>query len=355
MPTRVFVTGITGYIGGDAFYLIQQNHPDLEFSALIRTEDKARQVREKYPKVRVVLGDLDDAAKVTQEAAWADIVIHTADASDHVGAANAIAKGMVEGHSPERPGYWLHTGGTGILTYFDSEVRKVSGEPDEKVFNDWYGVDELVNLPTAAFHRNVDEIVLDTGSKHSDRVKTVIVCPPTIYGRGRGPVSGRGRQVYELASFILKQKYSPQIGRGLARWNNVHVYDLSRLYDSLVRAALDPTKRDDKEIWGAKGYLLSENGEHIWGDLSRLIGQQAFKYGHLTHEPEHKEWSLDEALRSPAGFEAASWGYNSRGSALRARNILGWRPQERSLEAEVPEIIRSEAARLVCVMGTSSI
>ncbi|KAE8345655.1 hypothetical protein BDV24DRAFT_125423 [Aspergillus arachidicola] len=346
MPAKVFVTGITGYIGGDAFHLIQQNHPDFEFSALIRTEDKAQQVREKYPKVRVVLGDLDDADKIAKEAAWADIVIHTADASDHVGAANAIAKGMVDGHSPARPGYWLHTGGTGILTYFDSEVRKVSGEPDDKVFNDWDGVDELVNLPAAAFHRNVDEIVLDIGSKHSDRVKTVIVCPPTIYGRGRGPVSGRGRQVYELASFILKEKYSPQLGRGLARWNNVHVYDLSRLYDGLVRAALDPVRQNDKEIWGAKGYFLSENGEHVWGDLSRQIGQQAFKHGYLTQEPEHKQWSLDEALKSPAGFEAASWGYNSRGSALRAREVLGWKPQEQSLEAEIPEIIRAEAARL---------
>lgn len=77
MPAKVFVTGITGYIGGDAFHVIQQTHPELEFSALIRTEDKAQKVREKYPKVRVVLGDLDDADKIAKEAAWADIVIRS--------------------------------------------------------------------------------------------------------------------------------------------------------------------------------------------------------------------------------------------------------------------------------------
>lgn len=157
----------------------------------------------------MVIGELDDSDKLAKEAAWADVVIHTADASDHAGAANAISKGLIEGHSPERPGYWLHTGGTGILTYFDSDVRKVAGEPDDKVFNDWDKVDELVNLPAAAFHRNVDEIVLKAGTEHADRVKTAIVCPPTIYGRGRGPISGRGRQVYEFTSFILKEKYSP--------------------------------------------------------------------------------------------------------------------------------------------------
>lgn len=95
---------------------------------------------------------------------------------------------MIKGYSPERPGYWLHTGDTGILTYFDSDVWKVAGEPDDKVFNDWGKVEELVNLPAAAFHRNVDEIVLKTGTDHADRVKTAIVCPPTIAGDNVLPI-----------------------------------------------------------------------------------------------------------------------------------------------------------------------
>ena len=274
------------------------------------------------------------------------MISDTADSSDHVVAANAIAKGMVDGHTADRPGYWLHTGGTGILTYFDSEVRKTYGEHDEKVFNDGDGVEELTNLPTEAFHRNVDEIVLNTGIRHAATVKTAIVCPPTIYGKGRGPVSGRGRQAYELASFILKQKYCPLIGKGLARWNNVHVYDLTRMFEGLVDKALDPSQKNNTEIWGAKGYFLCENGEHVWGDLSKYIGKTSFSLGYLPQEPAWKEWSLDEAVKSPAGFEAASWGWNSRGTAVRARKTFGWQPKERSLEEEVPEIIHAEAARL---------
>lgn len=106
----------------------------------------------------------------------------TADASDNVGAARAISEGLVLGHSKNNPGYWLHTGGTGILTYFDTRDGKL-GESSDKVFNDWEGVDELVNLPQEAFHRNVDEMVIECGSKHGDAVKTAIVCPPTIYGK----------------------------------------------------------------------------------------------------------------------------------------------------------------------------
>lgn len=106
-------------------------------------------------------------------------MVDTADASDHEGAAKSIAAGLKAGHSNDNPGFWLHTGGTGILTYFDSSAGKF-GEEDNKVFNDYSGVDELVNLPHEAFHKNVDEIVLEAGK--TDSVKTAIVCPPTIYG-----------------------------------------------------------------------------------------------------------------------------------------------------------------------------
>ena len=108
-------------------------------------------------------------------------ITDTADASDHEGAAKAIASGLAEGHTPSNPGYWLHTGGTGILTYEDSHNNRL-GEWSTKEYNDLSGVDDLTHLPDDAFHRNVDKIVLEAGTKHADRVKTALVCPPTIYG-----------------------------------------------------------------------------------------------------------------------------------------------------------------------------
>lgn len=270
----------------------------------------------------------------------------TANSADSVEGAEAITKGLVEGHTPERPGYWLHTGGTGILTYFDSVVRKTFGEPDDKVFNDYDGVSELLNLPSDAFHRNVDEIVLRTTREHPDVVKATIVCPPTIYGKGRGPVSGRGRPVYELAAFILQEKYCPRIGRGLGRMNNVHIVDLSQVYELLLEAALDQAQKDNKEIWGAETYFFTENGEHTWGELARQIGEEAQKLGFIDGPPpELRDYSMEDAEKY-AGFEATSWGMNARCEAVRARKVLGWKPWERSLVAEIPTIIVSEAERL---------
>ena len=69
------------------------------------------------------------------------------------------------------------------MTYKDSENNfQGLGKRSEKQYNDLTGIEELTHLPNEAFHRNVDTIVLETGIKHADSVKTTIVCPPTIYG-----------------------------------------------------------------------------------------------------------------------------------------------------------------------------
>lgn len=112
------------------------------------------------------------------------VCLDAADASDHEGAAKAIAAGLIKGHSKDQPGYWLHTGGTGILTYTDSKDNFAGlGKKTDKEYNDLTGVEELTSLPDEAFHRNVDKIVLETGAKNTDAVKTALVCPPTIYVR----------------------------------------------------------------------------------------------------------------------------------------------------------------------------
>ncbi|KXT09088.1 hypothetical protein AC579_5295 [Pseudocercospora musae] len=339
MAPKIFITGITGYIAGDAFYVLYKAHPDYEYSALLRTQEKADKVTSLYPNLRPVIGSLDDSSVLEEEASKADIVLHAADASDHEGAARAISKGLAKGHSKETPGFWLHTGGTGILTYFDSKDNRLGEEWTRSEFNDYSGVSELTNLPDEAFHRNVDKIVLETAETHGDVVKTAIICPPTIYGKGRGPISGRGRQVYELTTLILRKAYAPVIGKGKAKWDNIHIHDLSSVYLLLVSAAV--SRNLSSEIWGQKGYFLTENGRHVWGDLSRFIAEKASEMGAIPPDFRVESLSKQEAWET-ADFQALSWGLNSMGKAERARKVLGWEPKECSLEEEVPRIIEGE-------------
>ena len=231
---------------------------------------------------------------------------------------------------------------SGILTFQDDKDG-CKGQWSDKQYNDWDGVSELTNLPDDAFHRNVDKIVLETGEKHGDVVKTALICPPTIYGTGRGPVSGRSRQVYRMAELMLSAKYIPIVGEGKARWNNVHVADLSDVYLLLTEAAV--AGRLDPELWGgANVYYLTENGEHRWDELATKIAQDAERLGYvksLQKQPLSREAALDAA-----GFEAVSWGLNSRGKSERARKLLNWTPSAPSLEDTLPEIIKQEYKRL---------
>jgi nucleoside-diphosphate-sugar epimerase len=161
-------------------------------------------------------------------------------------------------------------------------------------------------------------------------------------GHGRGPCSQRGRQVYELAKVTLRLQKGPIIGAGKSIWNNVHIHDLSDVYLLLVEAAI--AGRTDDGLWGSKAYYLTENGEHVWGELAKSTAEVATELGYL---PEAKTESLDvESAKKYAGFESLSWGLNSRGRAQRAREILGWKPYRPSLLEELPVVIRDEFERM---------
>ncbi|KAI9876213.1 MAG: hypothetical protein M1830_007020 [Pleopsidium flavum] len=340
---KIFVTGTTGYIGGDALHVITKAHPEFDITCLVRNSDKGAQVASQYPKVKLVYSDLDDAALIEEEAKKADIVLDCANA-DHEVSANAIAKGLAA-HSSDRPGCWIHTSGTGILLFTDMQ-RKIFGEASTKIYDDWDGIGEMFSLPDFAPHRTVDKIVQAAGVDLSDRINTAIVCPPAIYGKGRGPGNQRSIQVYELARCTLEKKQGIQVGAGKTFWSNVHIFDLSDCYLRLVE---DAAMRGGRATWGKEGYYFTENGEQAWGQVSKGIASAAHKQGFLSSE-QVVTVSAEEADKlTPHG--SMLFGANSRSKAIRARKLLGWSPKERSLNDELPDVVASEARRLGLVEG----
>lgn len=238
----------------------------------------------------------------------------------------------------------IHTSGTGILCHTDVE-RKTYGEEATKVYDDWDGIGEITSFPDSASHRPIDKIVIGANA-HSPSVKTAIVCPPTIYGVGRGSANKRSHQLPELARCTFERKEGVQVGVGKARWANVHVHDMSDCFLKLVEAAVEGGGR---ATWGQEGYYFTENGEHFWGALSRLVAQVAQKQG-LIPSADVASVSTQEANQlTPAG--ALLWGANSRCRALRARKILGWSPKECTIEDVTPDAVASEARSLGLTTG----
>ena len=227
------------------------------------------------------------------------------------------------------------------MIWKDVETNTFGEPPSQPPYDDLEGVSGLTGLPDTAFHRDVDKLVLDAAS---DSVKTAVVCPPTIYGPGRGPVNQRSRQVYDLVKATLERGQAPLIGRGLTEWDNVHVHDLSDLFVLLTEAAVANKPESDAKLWGKDGYFLAENGYHVWGEVSKEVGEVAFEKGYIK-EKGVKTISTDEA-KEAYGFGALTWALNSKGYAKRGREYLGWKPKGRSLKDEIPDIVESEAKSL---------
>ena len=245
----------------------------------------------------------------------------------------------LSGHPSDRPGFLVHTSGTGVLMHDDiAGGAKPGTRLSAHVYDDLERVDEVTSLPSAAPHRPTDGVAL---AAHERGVRAAVVCPPTIYGACRGPAGGRGHQAYELARCTLQRGAGIRVNDGLARWTNVHVRDLSDVFVRLVEAA---AAGGGAATWGPRAYYFAEHGEHVWRDVAEWVAAEAAAQGFIA-EAKVEGVSAEEADElAPNG--SLLWGGNSRGKALRARKVLGWEPKGKSLVDSIPEIVREEAERL---------
>jgi hypothetical protein len=263
---------------------------------------------------------------------------------DHVASAEAFERAIAK-RTHSNPVFYIHTSGTGVLTWETAE-KKCYGTELPKVYDDWDGIKEVTSIPDSALHRPVDKIVLRMSSANPEAVKTAIVCPPCIYGPGRGPDNQRSLQVYEATKTILKNKKAFLPTKAENVWNEVNVHDLSDLYLLLGEAA---AAGGGKATWNDQGYYFAENGSFVWRDIFKNIVRIAKEKG-LIESDETSVLSEDE-LTKLHPFAVYIWCTNSRGKAIRARKLLGWNPHGKSLKEDLPDIVESEARALGLIEG----
>lgn len=211
----------------------------------------------------------------------------------------------------------------------------------QETYHDIDDIQRLVTLPDEAHHRNVDKIVQ---SAISDAVRVVILCPPTIYGTGSGPVNTRSVQVPDIARNTLQNGFAPFVGAGKTEWDNVHINDLGDLFVRLVDATQDPSLSNNPEVFGTRGYFFAENGSHKWSDVAAWVAEEASRQGYLP-APTTKSVTQEE-VEQLSGVATASYGQNSKGVAQRAKKYLGWEPKGPALKDEIESIVAKEAKSL---------
>jgi nucleoside-diphosphate-sugar epimerase len=142
-------------------------------------------------------------------------------------------------------------------------------------------------------------------------VRAAVICPSLIYGVGRG-LNPRSVQIPLLVDNAREQGVVQVVGRGLNRWSNVHVDDLTDLY--LLALAEAP----------AGALYFAENGEACFAELGAAIAARL--------ELSAMEFLPPEAATEKWGESRAYYtlGSNSRVRARRARHELGWTPRHAS-------------------------
>lgn len=135
-----------------------------------------------------------------------------------------------------------------------------------------------MNLLDVVKHRNVDAAFLSLCREHADSVKTAIICPPLIYGPGRGPCNTTSMQAYWMSSIVLEREKGFLIGTGKTWISEIHFYDLVNLELQMGDAAIS---NDTTATWGSHGFYFAENGMWQWGDMFHYLAKIAKDRGYI--------------------------------------------------------------------------
>ncbi|MFY1828683.1 NAD-dependent epimerase/dehydratase family protein [Myxococcus fulvus] len=292
---NLFITGATGFIGGTlAVDLKSRGHT---IRGLVRDEAKARKLA--ALGIEPVLGDLDNVAVLTAEARRADGVINAA-SSDHEKAIRALIEGVKGSGKP-----LLHTSGSSVI---GDDVKGDALSPN--VFDE--DTPFIVEPEKRARHELDNSVLAAPGARG------IVLCNTMIYGTGKG-LSRDSVQIPPLVAQARKSGVVRVVGKGVNRWSNVHIDDVSVLYALALEKA------------PAGAFYFVENGEASYAEIGEAIAAR-LKLGPV------QSWSVEEASREwGEGHARYSFGSNSRVRGKRARRELGWAPRHDSVTRWIRE------------------
>jgi nucleoside-diphosphate-sugar epimerase len=339
----IFRTGGPGYIGGSVLHTIATSHPDWSITVLLRRVPS--NFTSNYPNIKIVQGDYNSKNIITAAAEEATIVVHCGD-SDHEPSLHAIITGLLRRATP---GYLIHLSGTGIVS--DWASPDFLGRLNTKVWSDDSPKDleEIRSLPHTALHRNTENILHTNIANHADKINIAIMCPPDIYGRGKGLVKTQSALIplFIRESKALGKVFYYNKGTNTRSW--VHIDDLMRVYLRVVEAAASSNPETTKLYFGENGYHFAATQEHSHIDVATAVGKLLAEHGVILHaEPVQVDLErLDAMANIPHFPKLARYLYasNSRTRAERAKRLWGYKGEApglmEGLEADVLDALRA--------------
>jgi nucleoside-diphosphate-sugar epimerase len=225
MSPIIFITGVTGYIGGEVVDVFVKKHPEWQLVTLVRNAEQAQIVKTAYPAVQTVIGTLDDHDLLVEQGKTADVVLRKSPGfeliitlTDSIETASAdhvqVGRSIIEGMSKGKKGHYVHVSGSGIL----HDVQNGYGNASSTIYSDVADVMEITSFDSTHVHRDIDAAVIEVGERFG--VPTAILSPVTIYGVGHGPIKTRSLQIPFLTEAILKRSVAFTVLEGNNIWDS---------------------------------------------------------------------------------------------------------------------------------------
>jgi nucleoside-diphosphate-sugar epimerase len=224
------------------------------------------------------------------------------------------------------------------------------GHLNSKIWSDISSLPEITSLPDGELHRNTETILHRTVAEHSDKINIAIMCPPDIYGRGKG-LAKRHSALIPMFVNVIRNKNDGKAfyygdGGNTRSW--VHIDDLMKLYLRVVEAAADPKNYPREEYFNENGYYFAGTQEHSQLDLAKATARILHKHG-VIEATDVEEVGLKkiDGMVNLFGFETLGrylFASNSRTKAERAEKLFGYKGEApglmQDLEQDVMDAVK---------------
>ncbi|MCW3465338.1 NAD-dependent epimerase/dehydratase family protein [Chitinophaga nivalis] len=288
---RIFIMGITGYIGGSVG--VRLAAAGYQVTGLVR---KAADVaRITALGIRAVHGSLYDPIFLQDNFRDQDIVINLTDADDAF-AATAILDAL-QGTDT----LFIHTSGAGII--------------GDKAAGAYTGTQIHDSFPTHPLLERAGRAAIDREILR--RANTVVICPAMVYGPGTG-LKPDSDQIPALMRAAVNYRQGIYVGAGLHVSSHVHIDDLTQLYLLAI----------DKAVPGS--YYFAANGQTPFREMATAISTRLGFGGVTTSIPLATAIDLWGPAKAHFGL-----GSNILVSSEKARQELDWTPVHTDLLSDI--------------------
>lgn len=311
----VFITGVTGFVGGTILSSLYKTHPNVRVKALIRKEEDAKELQAVYPNLSHIIGTLSSLSLLTSTAAAVDFVIHAG--GDNVPAVCAMIDGLASSSTTGSalPRLISLTGPRSLIdpSFPITGKARTSSRP----WSDVTDAHAILALSKERMHAGADQaIIVHSAAKG---VGAMLISPGQLWGRGKGHLKKESNAAFYYAS-VKSRGRAFVIGDGSATWSWTSIGDLGDAVVFLMeQAIMSGNERSGQVGVNEEGYYFVQTGDLGMMERAKAVSER-LGLGEVESVPV-------EVAAEIHPFGPIMWGCGERIRADRLTE-LGWSPKE---------------------------